>query len=144
MVKNRRVPAVKDIISTDGAPRAIGPYSQAVRTGDLVFASGQIPIDPLTGEFVSGGIAEQTAQVLGNLTAVFEAAGVTMKQVVKTTVFLLDMDDFAAMNEVYGRFFDGEPPARATVQAARLPRDARVEIEAIASMGAEPRGKSRE
>jgi len=144
VVKNRRVSAVKDIISTDGAPRAIGPYSQAVRAGDLVFASGQIPIDPLTGEFVSGGIAEQTAQVLRNLTAVFEAAGVTMKQVVKTTVFLVDMDDFAAMNEVYGRFFDGEPPARATVQAARLPRDASVEIEAIASMGVEPRGKSRE
>lgn len=131
---------MKDIISTDGAPRAIGPYSQAVRAGDLVFASGQIPIDPATGEFVSGGIAEQTEQVLRNLTAVFEAAGVTMKQVVKTTVFLVDMDDFAAMNEVYGRFFGGEPPARATVQAARLPRDARVEIEAIASIGAKPRG----
>jgi 2-iminobutanoate/2-iminopropanoate deaminase len=131
---------VKDIISTDGAPRAIGPYSQAVRAGDLVFASGQIPIDPLSGEFVPGGIAEQTEQVLRNLTAVFEAAGVTMKQVVKTTVFLVDMDDFAAMNEVYGRFFGGEPPARATVQAARLPRDARVEIEAIASMGSDSRG----
>jgi 2-iminobutanoate/2-iminopropanoate deaminase len=127
---------VKDIISTDGAPRAIGPYSQAVRAGDLVFASGQIPIDPLTGEFVLGGIGEQTEQVLRNLTAVFEAAGVTMKQVVKTTVFLVDMDDFVAMNEVYGRFFGGEPPARATVQAARLPRDARVEIDAIASIGA--------
>ena len=138
MVKNRRVPAVKDIISTDRAPRAIGPYSQAVRAGDLVFASGQIPIDPSTGEFVPGGIAEQTEQVLRNLTAVFEAAGVTMKQVVKTTVFLVDMNDFTAMNEVYGRFFAGEPPARATVQAARLPRDARVEIEAIASIGAEP------
>jgi 2-iminobutanoate/2-iminopropanoate deaminase len=135
---------VKAIISTDGAPRAIGPYSQAVRAGDLVFASGQIPIDPATGEFVPGGIAEQTEQVLRNLTAVFEAAGVTMKQVVKTTVFLVDMDDFAAMNAVYGRFFGGEPPARATVQAARLPRDAKVEIEAIASIGAEPRGKPRE
>ena len=135
---------MKAIISTDGAPRAIGPYSQAIRAGDLVFASGQIPIDPVTGEFVSGGIAEQTEQVLRNLTAVFEAAGVTMKQVVKTTVFLVDMDDFAAMNEVYGRFFGSEPPARATVQAARLPRDARVEIEAIASTGAEPRGATRE
>jgi len=135
---------VKVIISTDGAPRAIGPYSQAVRADDLVFASGQIPIDPGTGEFVPGGIAEQTEQVLRNLRAVFEAAGVTMKQVVKTTVFLVDMDDFAAMNEVYGRFFGGEPPARATVQAARLPRDAKVEIEAIASIGAEAREKPRE
>ena len=144
MLKSRRVPAVKAIISTDGAPRAIGPYSQAIRAGELVFASGQIPIDPVTGEFVPGGIAEQTEQVLRNLTAVFEAAGVTMTQVVKTTVFLLDMDDFTAMNEVYGRFFGSEPPARATVQAARLPRDARVEIEAIASTGAEPRGATRE
>ena len=126
--------AVKNIIATDRAPRAIGPYSQAIRTGDLVFASGQIPIDPATGEFVAGGIAEQTEQVLRNLTAVFEAAGVGMDQVVKTTVFLANMDDFTAMNEVYGRFFGAEPPARATVQAARLPRDARVEIEAIAAV----------
>lgn len=123
---------VKDIIATDRAPRAIGPYSQAVRAGNLVFASGQIPIDPATGQFVPGGIAEQTEQVLRNLTAVFEAAGVVMDQVIKTTVFLADMDDFAAMNEIYDRFFGAEPPARATVQAARLPRDARVEIEAIA------------
>jgi len=123
---------VKDIIATDRAPRAIGPYSQAVRAGNLVFASGQIPIDPSTGEFVPGGIAEQTEQVLRNLTAVFEAAGLGMDQVIKTTVFLADMDDFTAMNEVYGRFFGAAPPARATVQAARLPRDARVEIEAIA------------
>ncbi len=136
MVENRWVPAVKEMIATDRAPRAIGPYSQAVRAGELVFASGQIPIDPTTGEFVAGGIAEQTEQVLRNLRAVFEAAGLTMNQIVKTTVFLADMDDFTAMNEVYGRFFDGEPPARATVQAARLPRDARVEIEAIASMSA--------
>jgi 2-iminobutanoate/2-iminopropanoate deaminase len=126
---------MKDIITTDHAPGAIGPYSQAVRAGDLVFASGQIPIDPATGEFVAGGVAEQTEQVLRNLTAVFEAAGVGMNQVVKTTVFLADMDDFTAMNEAYGRFFAAEPPARATVQAARLPRDARVEIEAIAVIG---------
>jgi len=132
VVENRWVLAVKDIIATDHAPRAIGPYSQAVRAGELIFASGQIPIDPVTGEFVPGGIAEQTEQVLRNLSAVFEAAGVTMNQVVKTTVFLANMDDFAVMNEVYGRFFGVEPPARATVQAARLPRDARVEIEAIA------------
>lgn len=134
MNENHSVLAVKNIIATDRAPRAIGPYSQAVRAGDLVFASGQIPIDPATGEFVAGGIAEQTEQVLRNLTAVFEAAGVGMNQVVKTTVFLANMDDFTAMNEVYGRFFGAEPPARATVQAARLPRDAKVEIEAIAAV----------
>jgi 2-iminobutanoate/2-iminopropanoate deaminase len=125
---------VKQIIATDRAPKAIGPYSQAVRAGNLVFASGQIPIDPETGEFVPGGIAEQTEQVLRNLTAVFEAAGLGLNEVIKTTVFLADMDDFTAMNEVYGRFFAEQPPARATVQAARLPRDARVEIEAIAVM----------
>jgi 2-iminobutanoate/2-iminopropanoate deaminase len=134
-VEFKPVLTVKDIIATDSAPRAIGPYSQAVRAGNWIFASGQIPIDPTTGEFVSGGIAEQTERVLLNLTAVFEAAGVTLAQVIKTTVFLADMDDFAAMNEVYGRFFEKEPPARATVQAARLPRDARVEIEAIAMAG---------
>ena len=123
---------MKDIIATDRAPRAIGPYSQAIRAGNFIFASGQIPIDPATGSFVSGGISEQTEQVLKNLTEVFKAAGVTLKQVVKTTVFLADMEDFTAMNEVYGRFFTEAPPARATVQAGRLPRDARVEIEAIA------------
>jgi 2-iminobutanoate/2-iminopropanoate deaminase len=103
-----------------------------VRAGDLVFASGQIPIDPQTGEFVAGGVAEQTEQVLRNLSAVLEAAGASLGQVLKTTVFLADMNDFAAMNEVYGRHFKEEPPARATVEASRLPRDARVEIEAIA------------
>ena len=123
---------MKEIIATDRAPRAIGPYSQAVRAGNLVFASGQIPIDPATGEFVAGGIVEQTEQVLRNVRAVFEAAGVGLGQVIKTTVFLADIDDFNAMNEVYGRFFGENPPARATVQAARLPRDARVEIDAIA------------
>ena len=123
---------VKEIVATERAPRAIGPYSQAVRAGNLLFASGQIPIDPATGEFVAGGVAEQTDQVMRNLSAVFEAAGASLKQVVKTTVFLADMNDFTAMNEVYGRFFGENPPARATVQAARLPRDARVEIEAIA------------
>lgn len=101
----------------------------------MVFASGQIPIDPRTGEFVSGGIQEQTRQVLKNLTAVLEAAGSGLNRVVKTTVFLLDMQEFGAMNEVYGEFFKEEPPARATVQAARLPRDARVEIEVIALAG---------
>ena len=123
---------VKEIVATERAPRAIGPYSQAVRAGNLLFASGQIPIDPATGEFVAGGVAEQTDQVMRNLSAVFEAAGASLKQVVKTTVFLADMNDFTSMNEVYGRFFGENPPARATVQAARLPRDAQVEIEAIA------------
>ena len=119
-------------IQTEHAPAAIGPYSQAIKTGDFVFASGQIPIDPQTGEFVVGGIREQTERVLKNLAAVLEAAGTSLDQVVKTTVFLADMGDFAAMNEVYGRFFTDVPPARATVAAAGLPRDARVEIEAIA------------
>jgi 2-iminobutanoate/2-iminopropanoate deaminase len=123
---------VKEIVSTERAPRAIGPYSQAVRSGNFLFASGQIPIDPATGEFVAGGITEQTEQVMRNVSAILEAAGAGLQQVVKTTVFLADMDDFTAMNEVYGRFFGADPPARATVQAARLPRDARVEIEAIA------------
>jgi 2-iminobutanoate/2-iminopropanoate deaminase len=127
---------MKEIIATDDAPRAIGPYSQAVRAGNFVFASGQIPIDPATGEFVPGGIAEQTEQVLRNLTALFAAAGVGMDQIVKTTVFLADLNDFTAMNEVYGKFFSAAPPARATVQAARLPRDAKVEIEAIAVVAA--------
>jgi 2-iminobutanoate/2-iminopropanoate deaminase len=123
---------VKEIIKTDRAPQAIGPYSQAIRSNGLVFASGQIPIDPHTGQFVSGGIEEQTEQVLKNLAAVLEAAGSGLNRVVKTTVFLVDMQEFAAMNEVYAKFFKDEPPARATVEAARLPRDARVEIEAIA------------
>ncbi|HEX8492698.1 MAG TPA: RidA family protein [Pyrinomonadaceae bacterium] len=128
---------VRQIIETESAPRAIGPYSQAVVAGGFVFASGQIPLDPQTGEFVAGGIAEQTEQVLRNLSRVMEAAGTTLSRVVKTTVFLADMNDFAAMNEVYGRYFAEKPPARATVEAARLPRDARVEIEAIALAGKE-------
>ncbi|HEX8368525.1 MAG TPA: RidA family protein [Pyrinomonadaceae bacterium] len=123
---------MKEIISTENAPGAIGPYSQAVKTGNMVFLSGQIPIDPQTGEFVSGGVAEQTEQVLKNLSAVLEAAGTSLNNVVKTTVFLADMNDFTAMNEVYARYFSENKPARATVQAARLPRDARVEIECIA------------
>ena len=126
---------MKDIIQTDQAPQAIGPYSQAIKAGDLLFASGQIPIDPRTGQFVPGGIAEQTEQVLKNLSAVLEAAGSGLDRVVKTTVFLADMNEFAAMNDVYGKYFSRSPPARATIQAARLPRDARVEIDAIALMG---------
>ena len=123
---------MKRITQTARAPQAIGPYSQAVEANGLIFASGQIPIDPATGQSVQGGIAEQTERVLNNLAAVLEAAGSGLDRVVKTTVFLVSMEEFPAMNEVYGRFFDADPPARATVQAARLPRDARVEIEAIA------------
>jgi 2-iminobutanoate/2-iminopropanoate deaminase len=123
---------VKQIIQTEQAPKAIGPYSQAIKSNGFVFASGQIPINPETGEFVAGGITEQTEQVIKNLSRVLEAAGSGLNRIVKTTVFLADMEEFAAMNEVYGKFFSEEPPARATVEAARLPRDARVEIEAIA------------
>ncbi|MGI8812972.1 MAG: RidA family protein [Pyrinomonadaceae bacterium] len=124
---------MKQIVSTEKAPGAIGPYSQAIIAGGMVFCSGQIPIDPESGDFVDGGVAEQTEQVLKNLTAVLEAAGGSLASVVKTTVFLADMNDFAAMNEVYARYFSDNKPARATVQAARLPRDARVEIECIAT-----------
>ena len=125
----------KEIVSTDKAPGAIGPYSQAIKAGGMVFCSGQIPIDPATGDFVSDVVAEQTEQVLKNLSEVLSAAGSGLDQVVKTTVFLSDMNDFAEMNEVYSRFFSENKPARATVQAARLPRDARVEIECIALAG---------
>jgi 2-iminobutanoate/2-iminopropanoate deaminase len=123
---------MREIVSTDKAPGAIGPYSQAIKTNGLLFCSGQIPTDPSTGEFVSSDITEQTEQVLKNLSAVLEAGGTSLANVVKTTVFLADMSDFAAMNEVYGKFFNENKPARATVQAARLPRDAKVEIECIA------------
>ncbi len=128
---------MREIVKTEDAPAAIGPYSQAVRAGGFVFASGQIPLDPKTGQFVEGGVREQTEQVLRNLAAVLEAAGTGLDRVVKTTVFLADMDDFAAMNEVYGRYFAADPPARATVEAARLPKEARVEIEVIALAGKE-------
>ena len=126
---------MRQIVQTKQAPDAIGPYSQAVIANGFVFTSGQIPIDPATGQFVSGGIAEQTQQVLKNLSAVLEAAGTSLQQVVKTTVYLADMQDFTAMNEVYATFFGAEPPARSTVQAARLPKDARVEIDVIALAG---------
>ena len=126
---------MKQIVATGQAPRAIGPYSQAVVAGGLVYASGQIPLDPQTGEFVEGGIREQTERVLQNLSAVLVAAGSGLERVVKATVYLADMGDFAEMNEVYGRFFGEEPPARSTVQAARLPRDARVEIDVVALAG---------
>ena len=126
---------MKEFIHTDRAPQAIGPYSQAIKANGLVFASGQIPTDPQTGQFVPGGIEEQTEQVLKNLAAVLEAAGSGLNRVVKTTVFLAYMQEFGAMNEVYGRFFSEQPPARATVEAVSLPRGARVEIEAIALAG---------
>jgi 2-iminobutanoate/2-iminopropanoate deaminase len=125
----------KTAIATPNAPAAIGPYSQAIRIGDTIYTSGQIPIDPATGEFVPGGIAEQTTQVLENLKAVLAEAGLGMAQVVKTTVFLKDMKDFAAMNAVYAKYLAGDgaiPPARSTVQVAALPKDALVEIEVIA------------
>lgn len=123
---------MKKIVSTEKAPGAIGPYSQAVAVNGMVYCSGQIPIDPATGDFVPGGIEEQTVQVLKNLSAVLEAAGSNIDNVVKTTVFLADMNDFAVMNEIYDGVFGDSKPARATVQAARLPRDARVEIECVA------------
>ena len=122
----------REPIKTSNAPAALGPYSQAITVGEFVYTSGQVAIDPASGEFIGGGIAEQTERVLKNVAAVLEAAGSSLDQVVKTLVFLADMDDFAAMNEVYGRFFAGPPPARSTVQAARLPKDARIEIEAVA------------
>lgn len=125
---------MSEVVSTGAAPGAIGPYSQAIKVNGMVFCSGQIPIDPSTGQFASEDVTGQTEQVLKNLSAVLEAAGSSLEQVVKTTVFLADMNDFAAMNEVYGKFFITNKPARATVQAARLPRDARVEIECIAAV----------
>jgi 2-iminobutanoate/2-iminopropanoate deaminase len=121
------------VIATHRAPAAIGPYSQAVRSGSLVFCSGQIPLDPVSGQLVEGGIEAQTAQVLNNLTVVLVAADLQLRNVVKTTVFLVSMDDFPAMNEVYARYFDEDPPARSTVAVAALPKGARVEIEAIAA-----------
>jgi 2-iminobutanoate/2-iminopropanoate deaminase len=123
---------MKTVISTKQAPEAIGPYSQAVVHNGLVFLSGQIPIDPSTGQLVDGDIAVQTGRVLENLTAVLEAAGSSAGQVLKTTVFLKDMADFPAMNAVYARYFHADPPARSTVEAARLPKDVRVEIDCIA------------
>jgi 2-iminobutanoate/2-iminopropanoate deaminase len=122
----------KKIISTDSAPKAIGPYSQAVIANGFAFLSGQIPLDPATNQLIEGDISAQTERVMRNLQAVLESCGSSLKGVVKTTVFLKDMGEFAKMNEVYGRFFSENPPARATVEAARLPRDVRVEIECVA------------
>jgi 2-iminobutanoate/2-iminopropanoate deaminase len=126
----------KQIIATQEAPKAIGPYAQAVRIGDLVFLSGQIPLDPATGQIVVGDSSEQTRRVMENLGAVLRAAGVSFSEVVRSTIYLVDLGQFAKVNEVYGSYFPTEPPARATVQVAALPRGASVEIDMIAYAGA--------
>ena len=125
---------MREAIATALAPKAIGPYSQAIRAGSLLFLSGQVPIDPATGQLVEGDIAAQTHRVFQNLGEILKAAGATFDDVVRTTVYLADMNDFGAMNEVYGSYFSAPAPARATVQAARLPKDARVEIDLIAAL----------
>lgn len=123
---------MRKVIATDLGPKAIGPYSQAIKSNGLVFLSGQIPLDPATQQLIVGDVAAQTERVLQNISAILEAAGTSLAQVVKTTVFLKNMGDFAAMNEVYGRHFMAEPPARSTVEVARLPKDVLVEIDVIA------------
>ncbi len=123
---------MREIVSTADAPKAIGPYSQAVKAGGFIFVSGQIAIDPATQQVIEGDISAQTERVLKNVTAVLKAAGSSLEKVVKTTVFLKSMSEFAAMNEVYGKFFSSQPPARSTVEAARLPKDVLVEIDVIA------------
>ena len=126
---------MKEQVRTQSAPQAIGPYSQAIKSGGLLFASGQVALDPATGNIVKGGIVEQTEQVIKNISAVLSAAGSGLEKVVKSTVFLKDMNDFAKMNEIYGRYLSGDgkvAPARSTVEVSRLPKDALVEIEVIA------------
>ena len=123
----------RKIASTTAAPKAVGPYSQAVWAGDFLFCAGQIPLDPTTGNLVAGGVVEQTVRVLENIRGVLESQDLDFAHVIKTTVFLADMNHFAAMNEVYAKFFTGDFPARSTVQVARLPKDALVEIEVIAA-----------
>jgi 2-iminobutanoate/2-iminopropanoate deaminase len=123
---------MRQVIATEHAPKAIGPYSQAIRANGLIFVSGQTPIDPATQQLINGSIGEQTERVLRNIEAILTQAGSSMAKVVRCGVFLKDMNDFTAMNEVYGTFFKSEPPARTTVQAARLPKDCMVEIDAIA------------
>jgi 2-iminobutanoate/2-iminopropanoate deaminase len=122
----------RHVISSPDAPKAIGPYSQAIRAGNLLFLSGQIPLDPASGNVIDGDVTAQTERVLSNITAVLQAAGATFANVVRTTVFLADMNEFAAMNAVYGKHVVDPPPARSTVQVARLPKDVRVEIDVIA------------
>ena len=128
----------RETVRAENAPAAIGPYSQAVKSGGFLFCSGQIPLDPATGKLAEGDIGEQTARVLRNLEAVLHAGGASLASVVKTTVYLVDLGDFPAMNAVYGKFFPGEPPARATVGVSRLPAGARVEIEAVAEITENP------
>ena len=125
---------MNDIVLTDKGPKPIGPYSQAVKSNGFLFASGQVALDPRNNEFLGGDIRQQTERAMENIKAVVEAAGSNLHHVVKTTVFLKDMNDFAAMNEAYGKFFPAAPPARSTVQVARLPKDALVEIEVIAAL----------
>jgi 2-iminobutanoate/2-iminopropanoate deaminase len=125
---------MKDIVLTDKGPKPIGPYSQAVKCNGFLFASGQVALDPRTNEFIGGDIRQQTERAMENIKAVVEAAGSNLHHVVKSTVFLKDMNDFAAMNEAYGKYFTAAPPARSTVQVARLPKDALVEIEVIATL----------
>jgi len=134
---------MKKIISTSEAPAAIGPYSQAVRSGDLLFCSGQIPLDPKSGQIVSGDIAAQTRRVLDNIAAVLKADGVTFENVVKTTIFLTDLGDFQTVNEIYGSYLKQQPPARSTVQVSALPKGANVEIEVIAvASNGKPNGQT--
>ena len=125
---------MREAVASDAAPRAIGPYSQAIRAGGFLFVSGQIPLDPATGQMVEGGIDAQTRRVMENLGAVLTAAGASFADVVRTTIYLADLADFALVNEIYGSYLSSPAPARATVQVARLPRDARVEIDAIAAL----------
>jgi 2-iminobutanoate/2-iminopropanoate deaminase len=124
---------VRHAVSTPSAPKAIGPYSQGIRAGSLLFVSGQVPIDPATGQIIDGDIAAQTRRVFANIGEILKAGGATFDHVVRTTVFLADMNDFAAMNEVYATYFTSPAPARATVEVSRLPKDARVEIDVIAA-----------
>ncbi len=126
----------KTLITTDAAPKAIGPYSQAVRVGDMLFVSGQIPLHPDTGEFVTESFAAQVRQIFNNIEAILNAADADLNNIAKTTVFLKDMGKFAEMNEVYGEYFSAEPPARSAIQAAKLPKDVDIEIEVIAYVGA--------
>jgi 2-iminobutanoate/2-iminopropanoate deaminase len=123
---------MRQVIATNDGPKAIGPYSQAIKANGLVFLSGQICLDPATQQLITGDVAAQTERVLQNIVAILKAAGSSLGQVVKTTVFLKSMNDFAAMNEVYGRYFTADPPARSTVEVARLPKDVLVEIDVIA------------
>jgi 2-iminobutanoate/2-iminopropanoate deaminase len=123
--------SLKEVIATEKGPKAIGPYSQAIKANGFVYTAGQIPFDPATGQLMEGDVAQQTGRVMENLKAIVEAAGSSLDKTVKATVFLKDMGDFAAMNEVYGRYFTKNPPARSTVEVSRLPRDVRVEIDLV-------------